>query len=376
MDKLKQQRSNGPEKQESVQTQIRRPSSLAHTAIVRSTVTCSPAPAMPHSVSVTRRPRISVPVNPIDIARLEERVPTPTDIGHEIPGLCRQLRNIYSRALPTQPLRRITHAVPQTIQENVELGKNNLQFNTLPYAPPPLPAERRRRHTVGVPPQGTISVPSDHPLLAGGISNSNSTMYEIVPNPSIIVSPSDRVDFPSADSGFHSSNIGELVEGNSAVSTVSRRFSEGNTSHFVDFHQTRTYCSSSPLRLIQEEHQKLQELHPPSLTHAQLFEQQRMHTVYKEKYVEMGEELKKHYQTAVQQNVNETDHAESIPLSSEFQKLQIQRHTFQPIMKSMPHKRARKNSPYSLHRHIERIDSNDIEYPPSETDRDCTLLSL
>jgi hypothetical protein len=364
-DKLKEHRSSCPE-QDDVQTQIRRPSSVAHTAIVRSTFTCSTAPALPQAVSVARRPRSSVPVNPAEFGGLEERVPTPPDIGHEISGLCRQLININSR---TPPARRMTHTVPQTIQENVELDRGNIRDNTAPNVSN-VPAQgRKRRHTVGVPPRGTISVPSDHPLLAGGLSNTINTMYQIDPNPSIVVSPCDGVDFPSADSGFHSANIGELVHGQAM-----RRFSEGNNPH-LEFHQTRTYCSSSPLRLIQEEHQKLQELYQPSLTRAEMHEQQRQHTVYKERYTEMQEELEKQYQKTVQKV--DTELTDSNPLSSEFQKLQIQRHTYQPIIKSLPHKRVpKKISPYSIHRTIERIDSDDIEYPPSETNDDYTLLSL
>ena len=366
VDKLTQHRSSCPE-QNDVQTQIRRPSSLAHTAIVRSTLTCSTAPALPQAVSVARRPRSSVPVNPMEFGGLEERVPTPPDIRHEIPGLCRQMMNINSRP---PPARRVTHTVPQTIQENVELDRNSAPNNTIPNVSNAPATGRKRRHTVGVPPRGTISVPSDHPLLAGGLSNTHNTMYKIDPNPSIVVSPCDRVDFPSADSGFHSSNIGELVQNQA----VSRRFSEGNSPH-LEFHQTRTYCSSSPLRLLQEEHQKLQELYQPSLTRAQINEQQRLHTVYKEKYTEMQEELEKQYQKNVQKF--ETELADSNPLSTEFQKLQIQRHTYQPVIKSMPHKRVpKKISPYSVHRTIERIDSDDIEYPPSETNDEYTLLSL
>lgn len=366
VDKLKQHRSSSCPEQDDVQTQIRRPSSVAHTAIVRSSFTCSTAPALPQAVSVARRPRSSVPVNPMEFGGLEERVPTPPDIGHEISGLCRQLININSR---TPPARRVTHTVPQTIQENVELDRGNIQGNAIPNINHPPAQGRKRRHTVGVPPQGTISVPSDHPLLAGGLSNTSNTMYQIDPNPSIVVSPCDRVDFPSADSGFHSTNIGELVQGQAI-----RRFSEGNNPH-LEFHQTRTYCSSSPLRLIQEEHQKLQELYQPSLTRAQMNEQQRLHTVYKEKYTEMQEELEKQYQKTVQKV--ETELTDSNPLSSEFQKLQIQRHTYQPVIKSMPHKRVpKKISPYSIHRTIERIDSDDIEYPPSETNDDYRLLSL
>ena len=373
VDKLKQHRSSCPEPDE-VQTQIRRPSSVAHTAIVRSTFTCSTAPAMPQAVSVARRPRSSVPVNPMEFGSgLEERVPTPPDIRHEIPGLCRQLININSR---TPPVRRVTHTVPQTIQENVELDRGGVQGSAIPNVNNAPAVGRKRRHTVGVPPQGTISVPSDHPLLAGGLSNTNNTMYQIDPNPSIVVSPCDRVDFPSSDSGFHSANIEELVRGQNTA--ASRRFSEGNNPH-LEFQQTRAYCSSSPLRLIQEEHQKLQELYRTSLTPAQMNEQQRLHTVYKEKYTEMQEELEKQYSKTVQKVETELadSNPDSNPLSLEFQNLHIQRHAYQPALKSLSHKRAAKKiSPYSIHRTIERIDSDDIEYPPSETNDDYTLISL
>lgn len=305
---------------------------------------------------------------------MEDRVPTPPDIRHEIPGLCRQVMN---RA---PPQRRLTHVVPQTIQENVELDRGGVLANAVANNPSkPVAPPKRRRHTVGVPPQGTIRVPSDHPLLAGGLANTNNTMYEIVqdPNPAIVVSQYDNVEFPSSDSGFHSLHLSEPM----AQTAVARRFSEGNGPH-MEFHQQRSYCSSSPLnqlRLIQEEHQKLQEQYQPWLSPAQLVEQQRLHAVYKEKYIEMQEELEKQYSQNVQKVETETN-----PLSTEFQKLQIQRppppyqqSAHQAVVKSCMFKRSpKKISPYSTHRAIERIDSDDIEYPPSETNDSYTLLSL
>lgn len=373
-------RSSCPE-QDEVTTQIRRPSSVAHTAIVRSTFSCSTAPALPQAATAAepKNLRSPAPLTPVEFAignGLEERIPTPPDIRHEIPGLCRQLMNINGR---NQAPRRMTHAVPQTIQENVELDREQVQSNTVSNIPnKPVNAPKRRRHTVGVPPQGTIRVPSDHPLLAGGLSDTNNTMYEIVqdPNPEIVVSKCESVEFPSSDSGFHSLHMGEPVP----QTLVARRFSEGNNPQ-LEFHQQRSYCSSSPLnqlRLIQEEHQKLQEQYKPWLSPAQLIEQQRLHTVYKEKYIEMQEELQKQYL----QNVRKVE-TETNPLSSEFQKLQIQRQSpyqqsmHQPVVKSHSYKRSpKKISPYSTHRTIERIDSDDIEYPPSETNDDYTLLSL
>lgn len=369
VDSLKGHRSSSCPGQNGITTQIRRPSSVAHTAIVHSTFNCSTATALPQAAS-----RNSGSMTPVEFAigsGLEERVPTPPDIRHEIPGLCRQVVNMNAR---TPPTRRLTH-VPPTIQENVELNRGGVQGNAVsnidskPAGPP-----KRRRHTVGVPPQGTILVPSDHPLLAGGLTDTKNTMYEIDPNPEIVVSQCESIEFPSNDSGFHSLHMGEPM----SQTSIARRFSEGNNPQ-LEFHQNRSYCSSSPLRLLQKEHQKLQEQHKPCLSPAQIVEQQRLHAVYKEnKYIEMQEELQEQYL----QNVRKTE-TETNPLSSEFQKLQIQRQSpyqqsvHQPVVKSFSNKRSpKKISPYSTHRAIERIDSDDIEYPPSETNDSYTLISL